>query len=339
MKNALLFFVALCGLFASAQKNFATNNEFVKPRIRVIMDNDFSGDPDGLFALAHLALSPSVEIRGVIGSHLKPGDPFDNSNQTATNAVSQAKQLLEIMGMDKKFGLYEGSNVGLSDIKTPKPSAASKAIIDEALKDDKRPLYVLCGAGLTDVASALLQEPKIAEKLTIVWIGGPEYPELASPPPGYTPLEYNLGIDIFAAQVVFNESNVKLWQLPRNAYRQTLCSYAELLTGVKPKGKLGNYLASALENLMKRVQGVNFHIGETYILGDSPLVLLTALQSSFEAAPSSSSFVVRQAPTINKDGHYETNVNGRNISVYKTLDVRLILSDLFAKLEITQKNK
>lgn len=30
------------------------------PRMRVIIDNDFSGDPDGLFQLAHHLLSPSV---------------------------------------------------------------------------------------------------------------------------------------------------------------------------------------------------------------------------------------------------------------------------------------
>src|SRR3954453_1061259 len=55
------------------------------PRYRVVSDNDYSGGPDGLFQLAHLLLSPSVDVRAVIGSHLAPGDPFDPSDQTATN--------------------------------------------------------------------------------------------------------------------------------------------------------------------------------------------------------------------------------------------------------------
>jgi hypothetical protein len=42
--------------------------------MRVIVDNDFSGDPDGLFQMAHLLLSPSVDIRGIIGSHLSVKD-------------------------------------------------------------------------------------------------------------------------------------------------------------------------------------------------------------------------------------------------------------------------
>ena len=43
----------------------------MSPRLRVITDNDYSGDPDGLVQLAHLLLSPSVDVRAVLGSHLR----------------------------------------------------------------------------------------------------------------------------------------------------------------------------------------------------------------------------------------------------------------------------
>jgi purine nucleosidase len=33
------------------------------PRMRVVSDNDYSGDPDGLVQLAHHALSTSVDLR------------------------------------------------------------------------------------------------------------------------------------------------------------------------------------------------------------------------------------------------------------------------------------
>lgn len=35
----------------------------LSPRMRVVIDNDYSGDPDGLLQLLHHALSPSVDIR------------------------------------------------------------------------------------------------------------------------------------------------------------------------------------------------------------------------------------------------------------------------------------
>jgi len=192
----------------------------------------------------------------------------------------------------------------------------------------------VCGAGLTDLASAYLMEPKIANRLTLVWIGGPEYSELATPPPNYTSLEYNLAIDLKAGQVIFNKSTIPIWQVPRNAYRQIIMPYSELLLKVKTQGKIGAYLTDNIERVMKMSIKYNFNVGEVYIIGDSPLVLLTALQSSFEADPSSSSYVLRQSPFINNEGLYEINHNGRNIRAYTQLDSRLLFDDLYAKLAL-----
>ena len=310
----------------------------VTPRLRVIVDNDFSGDPDGLFQLAHLLLSPSVEIRGIIGSHLRVGDGFDNSKTQADNAAQKARELLQIMAIKNNIPIMAGSNTAMGNDSTPVKSEAVDFIIKEAMRaDTKQPLYVLCGAGLTEIASALLIHPQIANKLTLVWIGGPEYTDLALPPPNYSSPEYNLNIDIAAGRAVFNRSAVPIWQVPRNAYRQALLPYSQLLTKIKSQGKLGNYLSSVLERLMGRLQQFGLNIGETYILGDSPLVLLTALQSSFEADPSSSEYAIKQAPKIDSQGDYAFNREGRNIRVYTRLDINLMFADFFAKLELAKQ--
>ena len=338
--NFILLIHLLTGLVATSQENQMFAADVVKPRIRVMIDNDFGGDPDGLFQLVHQVLSPSVEIRGIIGSHLKPSDGFDPSDQTATNAVKAAKDLLQTMNLNEKYPFYQGSNSGLVDAKTPRLSDAAKAIVKEAMRDDtSMPLYIVCGAGLTEIASAYLMEPKISKRLTLVWIGGPEHAGLALPPPGYTRLEYNLGIDIPAAQTIFNISDIPLWQIPRNIYRQALFSYSELLLHVKPKGMVGEYLCNKLESIMKRTQKFNLLLGETYILGDSPLVLLTALQSSFEADPSSSMYALIPAPKINELGMYEVNTAARNIRVYTNIDNRLLFSDFISKLALFNARK
>ena len=306
----------------------------IQPRMRVIIDNDFSGDPDGLFQLAHQLMSPSVEIRAIIGSHLSVNDGFDRSKTQADNAAKKARELLQAMNSTKTIPVLAGSNTAMLNDSTPVKSEAVNFIIQEALRSDtKLPLYIVCGAGLTEIASAVLTNPQIAGKLTLVWIGGPEYPELAPPPPGYSEVEYNLNIDRAAARVIFNKSAVPLWQVPRNVYRQCLISYAQLLTKVKPRGKVGAYLSGTLETLMARIQQF-INLGETYVLGDSPLVLLTALQSSFEPDPSSSHYVVRQAPLINQSAVYAHNHKGRPIRVYTHLDTYLMFADFFAKLEL-----
>ncbi len=333
-KHNLLLLMLLLIVAATTCAQNVTSNNAVIPRMRVIVDNDFSGDPDGLFQLAHLLLSPSVEIRGIIGSHLSVNDGFDPSKTQADNAANKAKELLQVMAIKNNIPVFAGSNTAMLNDSTPVKSEAVNFIIQEALRTDtKLPLYVLCGAGLTEIASAVLTNPQIANKLTLIWIGGPEYNDLALPPPNFSDPEYNLKIDISAGAVVFNKSNIALWQIPRNAYRQCIVSYSQLLVKVKPTGKVGNYLTTVLENLMKRIQPY-YNIGETYVLGDSPLVLLTALQSSFEADPSSSSYVVKLAPKINKFGAYEYNHKGRAIRVYNHLDTHLMFEDFFAKLAL-----
>jgi hypothetical protein len=303
--------------------------------MRIIIDNDFGGDPDGLFELVQHLLSPSVEIRAIIGSHLRPGDGFDPSKETATHAKQKIEEVLSIMNMSNKYPVYQGSNFPLENDSTPQQSDAANAIVKEAMRDDtKLPLYIVCGAGLTDLASAYLLEPKIANRLTLIWIGGPEYPELATPPPGYTTMEYNLGIDLKAGQVVFNKSSIPIWQIPRNVYRQVMLPYSSLLLKVKPEGKIGAYLTANIERVMKMGVKYNFNVGEIYIIGDSPLVLLTALQSSFEPDPSSSFYVLRPSPLIDNQGLYEVNHKGRNIRVYTQLDVHVLFDDLYSKLAL-----
>ncbi|NEN05477.1 nucleoside hydrolase [Diaminobutyricibacter tongyongensis] len=318
-------------------------------RIRVIIDNDYSGDPDGLVQLAHHLLSPSVDIRAVIGSHLRPGDPFDPSDRTADNACDRIRDVIVALGMVADAPpIAVGSNTGLVDRTTPIASAGARAIVDEAMRDDDRSLYVCCGAGLTELASAWLLEPRIADRLTLVWIGGLEDPALAVPPPVADPVEYNQNIDVVAAQVVFNESRIPIWQVPRNAYRQALVSNAEAGMRIRPHGAIGSLLCDSIDRVADLAGRHGLPLGETYVYGDSPLVLLTALQSSFQPDPSSSEYAVRPAPRIRDDGTADFGAGdfgagagsggvGRPIRVYTRLDLRLMFEDLFAKLAATAR--
>ncbi len=299
------------------------------PRMRVVSDNDYSGDPDGLVQLAHHALSTSVDLRCVIGSHLRPGDAFDPSTTTADNAAEKAREVL-LLARRKNVPVVAGSNVGLRDRRTPIDSAGARAIIAEAHADSPLPLYVTAGAGLTEIASAWLLDPTIASKLTLVWIGGAEHAGVEAPP-GAPAAEYNTAIDPIAAQVVLNDSDLVVWQVPRNTYRETLASFAEMSSWMS--SLLGLHLLSSLQNVADLAGRAGFNIGETYVLGDSPLVLLTALQSSFEAWPSSSKSVVLPAPVLDATGAYTGEVMPhRLIRVWYDLDMRLLMADLYAKL-------
>jgi purine nucleosidase len=303
-------------------------------RARVIIDNDFSGDPDDLYQLVHHLLSPNVEICAVVASHLRDGDPFDPGPASASNALAVARDVFARMGIDGEQVLVRGAEHALENSGSPLSSPASEMIIREAMREDTdQPLYYLAGGGLTDLASALLLEPRIAERLTLVWIGGNEHPGLAYPPPGGMPIEYNLLIDVTAAQVVFNDFPVVIWQIPRDVYRQCLVSHAELRIRVAAAGALGRYLYDETQLVIDRTTEQGRGPAETYALGDSPLVLLTALQSTFEADPTSSSYAAMPTPFLGADGGYTPRADSRTMRVYTHVDTRLMFEDFFLKLQ------
>ncbi len=310
------------------------------PRTRVICDNDYAGDPDGLLQLAHHLLSPSVDVRAVVASHLAAGDAFDASGRSAAHGAQAARAVARLAGRPE-VPVLAGAEGGLTGGEDPSGplSPAAQAIVAEALRDDPRPLYVACGGGLTEIASAWLAEPSIAGRIAaVVWIGGVEHdlPAAAggpaAAPPGWDGPEYNTAIDLRAAQVVFG-SDLPLWQVPRDAYRRLLVSASEVDTRLRPAGMLGAHLAAALDAARDRMAELGQDLGETYCLGDTPLVLLTALQSAFQPDTSSSTHVVLPAPRLGDDGGYLPDPRGRPIRVYTRLDARLAVGDLFAKLE------
>src|SRR5262249_34312531 len=158
--------------------------------------------------------------------------------------------------------------------------------------DTTVPLFVVCGGGLTNIASAWLMDPRIAERLMLVWIGGPRQPRLAPPPPGARAGRYKNSNAPVPPPGVFHDSKPPVWQVPRDAYRQVLASRSELLVRMRSQGPLGAHLFDALGDAARGLTAFDRHMGETYVLGDSPLVLLTALWSNFDPAPASSPWVV-----------------------------------------------
>ena len=320
--------LGLAGLACSVAP-CATQARTVGPRQRVIVDNDFSGDPDGLVQLAHHLASPSIDLALIVGSHIHVGDFLDKSDTQADNAVERVNELMATMRLARRPRVVAGRNAARAPGQPPQATPAVRRIIAEAMREDtKLPLYYAAGAGLTEIAEALAVEPGIARRLKLIWIGGMEHSDLTPGMPVRRDLEYNLTIDLPAARSVFNDSDVEIWQIPRNVYRQLIISNAELDQGLRSAGALGAFLSKHLARVQDTVRA---NLGETYVLGDSPLVTATALQSSFEPDSASSAYVVRPTPRLDAEGRYMPFAEGRPMRVYTSIDTRLTFADMFAK--------
>ncbi len=291
------------------------------PRLRMLYLNDLSGDFDGLFSAVHAILSPSIDLRGIVGTATGEAD------QTAERSAKLAREMLQLMNIGQNIPVYEGAQAKLQSTGLPARSAGIEAIIGEALREDTRvPLFVAVGGGLTEIASALLFNPGIANRMTVVWIGGIGQDRDSS-------FEYNFNIDPVAAQYLFNEATVPFWQIPWEAYATCVVSAAELQANVAPCGAIGRWLYERYQEGTRKVARM-FNTGETWTLGDNPLVLVTALSTWVPGQMGNNVFEEIYAPRVDAQGRLEARTNGRKIRVYRSLDTRIMFSDFYSKLRL-----
>lgn len=301
---------------------------------RVIIDNDFAGDPDGVFQLAHHLLCPSVKIPLVISSHL----PIRfGGSESASEGFAKAHELLKVMKLEKSQPAIAGSELPIPTRTAWKPVTATNAIVREAMREDvNEPLFYAAGAGLTDLALAWLAEPRIARRIRLIWIGGREHPGLAYPPPGPDEPEFNFTIDPIAARIIFNESNIEIWQVPRDAYRQLLFSTAEI-DDLATAGSLGRYLKSQIDGMAAKLASIpgfpTLPPSEAYVMGDSPLVTFTALVPPIQPDPSSSRYKLIPTPWLRDNGMYEERAAGRPMRVYTWIDSGLTFRDMASRFK------
>jgi purine nucleosidase len=337
MKQILIL---LIGFFVPCSISFAQMEQ--RPvKAKVILDNDFGSDPDGLFSLAHFALCPTVDIRGIIvePSQYRGTDPMESSFYSASAVV-------KALEMEERLRLYRGAEHPMTSMNEPVTSEGAELIVNEARKANAaNPLFVCAGGTLTNVASALLMDPTIADKMIVVWIGGVSYNSLDKPHHGAA-REANLTTDLLSAQYVFNKSHVRLWQVPVSAYTLCLYSLDEMAQKVNPCGTVGELLYDAIMSWVNYYEELGkkneepISYGEDYNLGDSPLVWIVGLDhgSLFVGAPSKYASE-RKCPMIDDDGWYVENAQGRTIRVYHDIDLRLMFGDMEAKLKKWASNQ
>jgi inosine-uridine nucleoside N-ribohydrolase len=285
-------------------------------RLRVIISSDAANEVDDQYAIVHALLTPQFIIKGIVAAHFR-----DRRPQSLEKSYVEIVRLLELTGFKEAIPALRGAAKPLANETNANASEGADLIVREAMADDSHPLYVICFGPLTDVASAYLQHPEIAGRLTVVWSGGGAYPA-----GGW---EYNLSSDPNAANVVF-QSPINFWQVPANVYSQVRVGTAELFLKVKPCGKIGDYL---VENMMRfneaKKDSKGWPRGEDWTLGDSPAISLlmntNAHTDFFDMIP---------APRIGADLKYGDWSGTRKIRVYNHVDGRVVLEDMFAKLQL-----
>lgn len=212
-------------------------------RVTMVLDTDTYNEVDDQFAVAYALLSPEkLTVEAIYAA------PFFNDRSTGPadgmeKSYQEILRLLELLGKPADGRVFRGSTTYLPDWDHPVESPAALDLIERAMRcsPENEPLVVVAIGAITNVASAILLEPRIIERVVVVWLGGHAFfwPDTR---------EFNLMQDVSAARVIF-DSGVPLVQLPCMGVVSHLhTTVAELERYVQGHSRIGDYLTDIVRS-------------------------------------------------------------------------------------------
>lgn len=199
-------------------------------RIPVILSTDVGNEIDDQWAVTYLLLQPRFKVLGVMSAHAP--------SITAPAGKTSLRILVDVvenrLGMRTHPPLIEGGSEPLMDSKTPKVSPAVNFLIKTSrqFSRDTRLTVLVIGAA-TDVASAILIDPTLVDRIRIVQMG---FNDEAGGE------EFNIANDVHAVQAIL-DSNVPLVIGPGKVCRENLAlTLQQAKDMLAPHGPIGAWL-------------------------------------------------------------------------------------------------
>ncbi|MBQ6395888.1 MAG: nucleoside hydrolase [Atopobiaceae bacterium] len=213
----------------------------------IVIDSDPFNEIDDPYAISYAVRSP--ERFRVLALHAAPfftGKIAVIKDKAASPAEGMEKSYEEMHRIVSLLGateleerIHRGSETYLPDEETPVESPAARNLVRIAMErsPEDDPLYVVGIGAITNIASAILMEPAIIERIVVVWLGGHAHTWEDN-------AEFNMEQDVAAARVVFG-SGVPLVSLPcKGVVSHYRISGAELDRFLLGKNELCDYLVN-----------------------------------------------------------------------------------------------
>lgn len=217
-------------------------------KVRMVLDTDTYNEVDDQFALAYALMSPeAIELEAVYAA------PFHNDRSTgpADGMEKSYEEILRIFHKLKRSPegmVFRGSTEYLKDWDHPVDSEAARDLVKRAMSRTDEPLYVVAIGAITNIASAILMEPEIIDRIRVVWLGGNAL---------YWPhtWEFNLMQDIPSSRLIF-DCGVPLVQLPcAGVVDHLLTTIPELEFYLDGKSEIGTYLTDIVRHYTRNPFG------------------------------------------------------------------------------------
>ncbi len=199
-------------------------------RLPVVLSTDIGNEIDDQWALTHLLLNPRIHLLAVLSAHA-PSLPSPSAQGTLRVL---AASLRELAAHQPQPPIFAGADDPLSSQTAPHRSPAAMALLEIASGfTAAAPLTVVAIGAATDIASAILLDPSIVDRIRVVQMafvdehGGDEY---------------NILNDPLAQQVLFH-SAVPLTLGPASVCRAHLSvSFHQARSLLAHRGSIGAWL-------------------------------------------------------------------------------------------------
>ena len=285
--------------------------EYKNKKINVILDTDTYNECDDQFALAYMI--KNQDIFNIEAITVAPFSHDEHKKVTVKDGQDLSyREIIKIcnwLDFDTTNKVFRGSMDYIQNGYNENNDAVNK-IIEVALKNDKT--YIMGIGAITNIALAIKKEPKITDKIEVVWLGGNEINYKNN-------LEYNFRQDIEAVKIVF-ESKVKLTILPcKDVVSRLKININILKRKLENKSELCNYL-------IERFYNDGYHgIQEERFIWDIAVIAYMINKKWFETQELS-------CPKIKENTSYEMTPNNHKITFITKLNKDKIYEDLLKKI-------
>jgi purine nucleosidase len=207
----------------------------------VVIDTDTYNEIDDQFALVHALLAPDrLQVQAVYAA------PFDNPRSNGPEdgmlrSFDEIHRVLDALQLEDPPPVRHGSRSFLPPSGASVSSAARDDLVERArAASPEEPLAVIALGALTDIASAVLAAPDIADRIVLAWLGGHPYDWPAVD-------EFNYRQDLPADRAVFS-SPLRIAHFPcKNVCEHLRTNRYEIDAHLRGRGPIGDYLAGIFE--------------------------------------------------------------------------------------------
>lgn len=280
---------------------------FKREKINVILDTDTYNECDDQFALAYMLKSQDVfNVEAITVA------PYTNKHcsiiEGREKSYNEILKICKWLNFETYNKVFKGAKDYIKNGYNEDNDAVDK-IIKIALKNDKT--YIMAIGAITNVALAIKKEPKIIDKIEVVWLGGHSLLQDNNQETNFK--------DRDAVRIVF-DSKVKLTVIPvLNVASNLMTSIYELNYHLKDKSELCNYL-------LDRFYNDGYHgIQERRVIWDIAAVAYLINKGWYTSNDIS-------CPNIKDDKSYELTTNRHKITMVNYINVNKVYNDLFKKL-------